>query len=209
MTVAARKAAAPAELQSAVDACSKARHAFEAAVSNQSSASARIKAARDRVDAADAIHAAIEAENDAIAAVGGHVDHLRLATASAALTAAKSELAAIERAVRGNAAAIEALRQRCSAVHDDLSNLLQTATAPLRAEAAAKYADGIQRIRDAIAITDALDDANTKLKVVIPEMAGCNCRFIYSVPSAPVVEAMKPFDAALREQRVALARLLR
>ena len=209
MTAATRKTAAPADLQSAIEACALARKAFEAATASQSTASVRTKIGRDRVEAAEAAHAAVEAENDAVAAVGGQVDHLGLATASAELASARSELAAIERSVRGNSNAVETLRQRCSDAHDQLSFTLQAATVPLRADAAAKYAAGLQLLRDAMTITDMLDDANDGAHVKIPDSRGGDARWITVRASAEVAMAFGTFQPAIFEQRQALRRLLR
>ena len=210
MTAAPRKVAAPAaDLQSAIEACALARRAFEAATASQSTAAARVHAARFRVEHVEAAHAAIEAENDAISAVGGKVDQVQISTAAAELTSAKYELAAVERATRGGAAAIETLRERASTAHDVLSQALQIATAALRADAAAKYAAGLQLLRDALATTDALDDQNDGAHVKVPDTRGSDTRWVTVTASADVSTSLQPFQPALFEQRQALRRLLR
>jgi hypothetical protein len=140
---------------------------------------------------------------------GGDVDYNKLAMLDTAAKAAEAELDSTVRSAHADNAAIETLRGRLTDAHAALCIAMAPQVDRARAVARAKYAAGLQEIRDAVVILGRTDDEMLPLRMKIPDIEPGGFAFGRVTPSPDVVDLLLEFDAGIRERDVALRAMIR
>ncbi|MDB5652473.1 MAG: hypothetical protein JWQ94_86 [Tardiphaga sp.] len=212
MTAAAKRAplaqTASVDLGALITACRLSRAVLAQLDATKAAMPVRLRLARDRVVNADVRLGTAEIETDAQRAAGS-VDEARLEAAKLELSTAKAEVDALDRNIRAIDPAIQRQIADLNLKHEALTAALAISTAPLRADAAAKFYAALQDLRDALALADSLDQTNYADLAQVPDWSGGEMAWSSTKPSESIAAAIEPFAPALAEASRAMRRLLR
>ena len=188
------------DLEAQIAACAKARAVFDNAKRLRTERPDRMRAAKNKLTEAEHSRDALQAQADA----GGDVDHNRLAMLDAQCKSAHAELDANVRSAHADGVAVEALRSRLTDARSELCDAMSPQVERARALAQAKYAAGLQSIRDAVTIVGKLDDEMLPVRFVVPDIEYGAQAFGRVRPSPDVVDLLLAIDPAIRERDTAL-----
>ncbi len=196
---------APPDVNALIKACADCRAAMSKAQRNRSERPDRVRAAKARLADAEFRRDAAQIEAEA----GGDADATTFALLDAAVNTAKADVEALHRNTTAEAAIIETLRGRLT----DARMALCKATEPQRNAvlkiAEARYASGIQQIRDAVTIIGKLQDEMLPSRMRIMDIEPGAFAFDRTTPSPDIVDTLLEIDPAVREIDTALRQIIR